>query len=366
MPLAARFPLDRESSGRPAIEDAGRPGRGFACALGEAADAILLPAPRRQGESIALALAGTEKPAPEELARLTGSSDSIWVELSPGDRGGVDDGPLAERLRTAASVSLIEGSVLEWLITLWPARRRSAVVGAITECSITGGRLIGRGSTAFLVAAGGVVRGATREGAGESRLRLENPREDGEALMANGLHLCGDFFVDTQARSNGSVLRLLSTLIEEHQDQGVHLGARSSLCCDLETRSWTVFGPDPLLVLDLRGSRRESRSLQGASLSTLAAGDGWRRLGRGLFSVGEAAPFGSAQDELHVADAFAAQSLRALPSTRQVWRDERARVELRQGLDSRAFTGPSDSPLRGQRMILDVTLEKGRWGELRR
>src|SRR5688572_16323355 len=152
------------------------PSRGLACALGEEADANLLGPARRGGESLALALARTARPSAEELRRLTGDAKTSWVELSPLDRGGVDDGPLAERIRTAASVSLIEGTLIDWLVTLWPARRSSAVLEALIECAHTGGRLIGRGSTALLLSAGGVVRGPTRETAGESRLRLANPR----------------------------------------------------------------------------------------------------------------------------------------------------------------------------------------------
>jgi hypothetical protein len=99
-------------------------------------------------------------------------------------------------------------------------------------------------------------------------------------------------------------------------------------------------------------------------LSTLAAGDGWRRRDRSYFSVGEPAEFGAAQAEATVVDALSAQALREAPRVRRAWRGDRARVELRQGFDSRAFSGPANSPARGQRMILDVSLERGRWGEL--
>ncbi len=287
-----------------------------------------------------------------------------WVELSPADRGGVDDGPLAERIRTAASVSLIEGKVLDWLVTLWPARRRSAVLQALGECAYTGGRVIGRGSTAFLVAGGGVVNGPTHDAIGESRLRLTDPHASGQQRMAVGLGLCGDFLVDTQARANGSLLRLLSTMFEQHVDHGVFLGAGSALSCDLETKAWVALGPDALLYVDLSGSRRESRSIEGARLSTLCAGDGWSRRERGLFSTGVAANFGASAEEVRVADALLANALCAPPSARKIWRDDRARVELRQDFDSRAFSGLGAAPARGQRLRLDVSLERGRFGEL--
>src|SRR5690349_3205869 len=107
--------------------------RGFACALGEDADAAGLPAARREGEFLALALAGTARPDPEKLRELTGSAQAAWLELSPNDRAGADDGPLAERIRTAASVTLIEGELFDWLVALWPARQSSAVLGALAE-----------------------------------------------------------------------------------------------------------------------------------------------------------------------------------------------------------------------------------------
>ncbi len=365
LPLAAQLALDSGAPRAPAKDaDSGRPGRGYACALGEDADATLLPASRRVGEHLALALSGTAKPAADVLAKQSGSADAAWIELSPADRGGVDDGPLAERIRTAASVSLIEGGVLDWLVTLWPARRRSAVLQAIGECAYTGGRVIGRGSTAFLVAGGGVVNGPTHDAIGESRLRLTDPHASGQQRMAVGLGLCGDFLVDTQARANGSLLRLLSTMFEQHVDHGVFLGAGSALCGDLETKAWVALGPEALLYLDLSGSRRESRSIEGARLSTLCAGDGWSRRERGLFSTGEAANFGASAEEVRVADALLANALCAPPSARKIWRDDRARVELRQDFDSRAFSGPGAAQARGQRLRLDVALERGRFGEL--
>ena len=125
-----------------------------------------------------------------------------------------------------------------------------------------------------------------------------------------------------------------------------------------------ALGPDALLYVDLSGSRRESRSIEGARLSTLCAGDGWSRRERGLFSTGVAANFGASADETRVADALLGKSLCAPPSARQLWRDDLARVELRQDFDSRAFSGPGDSPARGQRLRLDVALERGRFGEL--
>jgi hypothetical protein len=344
-------------------DEHGRPGRGHACALGEDASAALLPEPRRKGESLTLALAGTPRPAAEKLRELTGSSDSVWLELSPLDRGGVDDGPLAERIRTAASVTLIEGKLLDWLVTLWPARRNSAVLGALAECAYTGGRLIGRGSTAILVAAGGVVRGPTRDEPGESRVGLSNPRESGEARMAQGLHLCGDTFVDTQARSGGSLLRLLSTMIEHHEDHGVHLGARSSLCCDLETRSWVSLGADPLIALDLSGSRRLAERIEGAQISVLASGDGWRARDRSLFSSGEAIQFGAGEKVVD-ADGLSLSRLLGPPLESRISTNDRMRVELRQGTLSLAFTGPDGAAPRAQRLLLDVALARGRWGEL--
>ncbi len=365
LPLAARRVFADDPAKR-AIDDEGvsHSGRGLACALGEDADASGLPPARRDGESIALALSGTPRPAAERLRELTGSVQTTWVELSALDRASVDDGALAEKIRTAASVSLIEGNVLDWLNTLWPAHRGSAVLGALNECAATGGRVIGRGSTAMLLAAGGVVRGPTRDEAGESRPRLSNPRESGEPRLTQGLRLCGDFFIDTQARSAGSVLRLLSTLIEGHDDHGVYLGARSALCCDLETRSWVALGQDPLIVVDLTSSRRLAESIEGAHISVLTAKDGWRARERRLFSTGASVEFGVAAKETSDVDGLLARNLLATPSESRSWRDARARVNLRQGTDSLAFTGPNDAPARAQRMLLDVALEHGRWGEL--
>ena len=347
-----------EGEGRPQL------GRGFACALGESADATLLPPARRVGLSLALALAGSARPAAEQLRELTGSRDAEWIELSPADRGGVDDGPLAERIRTAGNVTLIEGDVLDWLVTLWPARRSSAVLRALAECALTGGRLIGRGSTAMLVASGGVVRGATRDTPGEARLRSKNPRESGEPRLTQGLRLCGDFFVDTQIRSSGSVLRLLSTLIENHQDLGLYLGQRSVLCGDLETRGWTALGPDPLIALDVSRSLRRAESISSAHVSVLAAGDGWRASERRWFCSGATATFGAAQAKPVDGDGLLAANLRAPPLESRTSIDDRARVELRRAGDSLAFSGPGDAPARGQRMILDVELKRGSWGEL--
>ncbi len=340
------------------------PTRGFACALGEQADALRLPQPRRHGESIALALAGTPRTTDDDLAALTGRRDSTWIELSASELVGFDEGPLARRIRAAGSVCLMEGSVLQWLLALWPARRRSELRSALIECAESGGRLIGRGSTAFLVASGGVVRGPTADEPGESRLRASNPRNCGEPRLAQGLDLGGDFIVDTDARSNGSLLRLLSTLVDHHLDRGLQLGAHSAVSCDLESRAWTSLGTEPLLFIDLQGSRRGTRSIGDARISTLSAGDGWRRAERRLFSVGEACDFELESSEQSVPDALLSPALRAPPRVRQVLRDDRVRIELRRGTESAAFVGPGEHPARGFRMALDVTLARGNFGEL--
>lgn len=345
-------------------ESAGRPGRGFACALGEGADAGLLPVPRRQGEHLALALAGTPRPPASALDRLVGAADPVWVELSPKEREGVDDGPLAERIRAAAGLTLIEGDVLDWLVTLWPARRSSAVLLAIAECAYTGGRVVGRGSTAFLVAAGGVVRGATREATGESRLRATNPREDGEPRLCAGLGLCGDLFVDTQTRANDSALRLLSCLIEAHENEAILLGPRSILCCDLELRSWSALGNAPLLYMDLSRSRRLAESIEGARLSVMAAGDGWSHRERALSSSGEQCEFAEASSQVRDGDGLTHEALTSAPATRRSWNDARARVELAQTFNSRACSGPSAASARAHALAWSVALARGRWGEI--
>lgn len=360
LPLLLRG--DWHSAASPPDSGGGAQGQfGFACALGEQADARDLPAPRRRGEHLVLALAGTARPSGEDLLRCVGAPDAQWLELSHLDRGGVEDGPLAERLRLAASVSLIEGPMLDWLITLWPARRSSAVLHALSECAAGGGRVSGRGSTAFLIAAGGVARGPSREASGESRLRSTNPREHGEPRLTPGLCLGGAWILDTHARAGGSALRLLSCLIEAHLDEGVLLGPRSLLCCDLETRAWTALGSDPLLHLDLKRSRRLPHSVEGARLSVLAAGDGWSRRERRLFSPAQPAAC-AAQDGAggaQVADALAMEQLLAAPQASRSWRDARLRVELACDDSTRVLAGA-----RAHRMRWSVALEHGSWGEL--
>jgi len=345
-------------------EGAPRAQRGFACALGELADARGLPAARRDGEHLALALAGSEKPAAEALLALCGAADAHWLELSPLDRGGVEDGPLAERIRTAASVALIEGPMLDWLVTLWPARRSSAVLRAIAECAATGGRVVGRGSTSFLIGGGCVARGATRDAIGEARLRAANPREQGEATPTPGLYLGGEWLLDTATRAQGSALRLLSCLIEAHLHSGLLLAPRSIVACDLESREWSALGEDALLHLDLSRARRLSASIEGLRLSVMAAGDSWSRGARALRSSAAAAPFAAPRAAEVVEDALALEVLREAPVERREWRDSRARVALARTSDTRLFAGPGSAGLRAHALALDVALARGRWGEL--
>jgi hypothetical protein len=165
--------------------------RGFACALGELADARGLPPARRTGEHLALALPGSARSSAADLGAIAGFADAVWIELPELDRGGIDDGPLAQRIRAASSVALIDGPLIEWLSTLWPARRRSAILPALQECAASGGRLIGRGSSTFVAGAGCVGRGPTREAIGEVRLHVKNPRKLGQSQSCRGLGLGG-------------------------------------------------------------------------------------------------------------------------------------------------------------------------------
>ncbi len=337
-------------------------GRGIACALGEEADAADLPAPRRAGEHLALALSGTTPVADADRARVLGSAHCQWIEISLEDRGTVDDGPLAERIRTAASVTLVEAGVLDWLIALYPARRSSAVLHALVECAATGGRVIGRGSAAFLVAGGGVVLGATRDAVGESRLRQANPRKLGGVRLAHGLGLSGGMVLDTHGRARGDLLRLISVLVEWHCDEGVMLFPRSALCCDLELRRWRALGPDPLIALELRGSRRGLRTLERARLSVLAAGDGWSWLDRRLSSAGEPVEFGPAAAAVSLPEGLDCRRFLVAPARSRAWTHERASVEVSQVAASRAFAGPDGAAARGHGLDLCVELSRGSWG----
>ncbi|HUR27540.1 MAG TPA: hypothetical protein VM509_05090 [Planctomycetota bacterium] len=340
------------------------PSRGLACALGERADASLLPPARREGESLALALFGSSRPAADELRDLTSAADSVWIELPSAEDKGADESPLIRRVRAAASVTLLDGALMDWLLTLWPPGRRSAISAALVECAVTGGRVIGRGAASLLVAAGGVARGPTNDEPGESRVRLANPRESGEPRLAHGLRLCEGLFVDTHARSGGSLLRLLSTLIENHEEHGMLLGARSVLCCDVETRDWSALGTDPVIFLDLSEARRRAESVERARLSVLAAGDGWRAEARRLSSTGAAASFGEAASPSSSSDGLSVAALLAPPLVSRVASDARTRVFLRQGSEARVFAGPEGAPTRAHHMLLDVTLLRGRFGEL--
>lgn len=339
------------------------PSRGLACALGEEADASLLPPARRDGESLALALSGTQRPAEARVRELTGAANSIWLEVPSAASGGIDDGPLARRVRAATSVTLVEGELMDWLMALWPARRRSAIGEALVECAVTGGRVIGRGATALLVASGGVARGPTHDEPGESRLRLENPRESGEPRLVHGLRLCDGFFVDTHARSGASLLRLLSTLIENHEEHGVLLGARSAVCCDLESRAWTALGAEPVVFLDLSEARRRAESVERARVSVLAAGDGWSTAERRLSGTGDAGSYGD-PESVSGSDGLSVAKLLAPPLVSRAASDARTRVLLRRGSDARVYMGPGNAPPRAHRMLLDVTLLRGRFGEL--
>ena len=364
MQALACLPLVLRAGPVPPHETAPRARRGFACALGESADARGLPPARRAGAHLALALGGSERPSAASMLAVSGSADAQWVELPALDRGGVEDGPLAERIRAAASVALIEGPMLDWLITLWPARRSSAVLRAIAECAATGGRVTCRGSTAFLIAGGGVARGPARDEVGEARLRACNPRDEGEPGLTPGLFLGGDWILDTQIRAQGSLLRLLSCLIEAHLDEGLLLLPRSVLCCDLETRSWTAHGDDPLLHVDLTRARRLSSSVQGVRLSVMAAGDGWSLRERALFSSGTPTGFAAPTHVAHTGDALAAEILQATPQQRREWRDRRMRVDLARVDATRVFSGPGALGARAHALALNVALERGRWGEL--
>lgn len=338
--------------------------RGHAIALGESADASELPLGRREGEHLALALSGTPRCATADEARVYGSAQPQWIELSPSERDGVDDGSLAERIRAAAGVCLVDGPLLEWLVTLYPARRRSAVLHALIENVVSGGRVIGRGATAALLFGGGVARGATRDGVGESRLRNANPREQAQPRWVAGLGLGEDLCLDTQVRAGGRWLRLFSTLIEAHASRGAFLLPHAAIGVDLERREWRSLGLDPLIWIDLDRARRESRFVESARVSVLAAGEGWSRRDRRWTLAPRADGFAPAQRRrVDDADHFAHVLEPARERLELI--GEESVVVLRAMADTTLHATAGGQP-RPHRLGCDLRLLHGRFGELAR
>lgn len=348
----------------PSAEERDFARRGFAIALGESADASDLPTGRRAGEHLALALSGTPRSSIADDARLYGSTQPQWIELSPLEREGVDDGPLAERIRVASSVCLVDGPLLDWLVTLYPARRRSAVLHALIENVVSGGRVIGRGATAALMFGGGVARGATRDSVGESRLRDANPREQAQPRWVTGLGLGEDLCLDTHARSSGRLLRLVSTLIEAHASRGAFLMPRAAIGVDLERREWRSLGADPLIWIELDRARRESRFVESARLSVLAAGEGWSRRDRRWTLAPRGGDFAPAEQR-RVAEPSDVAHVLESPRERLELSGEDSVVVLREMSDTTLHSTAADRP-RPHRLGFDLRLLRGRFGELAR
>ncbi len=249
--------------------------------------------------------------------------------------------PLAERARAARTLALSGSpSAVDWYECLAPSGE-SRLLRALRSAHAAGATAVGRGRAGALLGTWLVV-------APDELERVErNPRRVGRERMVAGLGLLEWGLVE--AGEGATLRRAVVACIEERLRWAAYVPPRSALACDPSTGRAEVHGPDPVVVLDLRGARRMRNGLRDVRVSLLADGDTWDHADRSARLAGDSAelPDGRAGTFAVVEDALdpaawtravatlAARSGGSGGTGTARWRDRGLSVALRGGRGAR-------------------------------
>jgi len=215
-------------------------------------------------------LLGEEAPTPVH------AGPSVVVDASTEP----DDTALIDSIRAAGQI-VFEGAELKtWFELLYPRRASSPLKLAISEAHQRGASLVGRGTTAALLAEQSVVAGTQ-----ELDERERNPRKLDAPRTAYGMGLAAGALIDTAGRSQARWQRLYEAMEAQRPRLSLYLDSQAAARFEDHGERLLSGGTQPLWIFDLRRERRRRHGPFEARLTRLAAGDAWNRRARRVTPV---------------------------------------------------------------------------------
>lgn len=242
-------------------------------------------------EAVRIALELQSKPlhlhlgdAAPEGAVLLDLQDDAWLW----------DRALAARMVASEALVLSGGSFLDWYDALLADGRRMRFTSGLFEALRKGTHVIGYGGAAAFLSRGTSIPRSELDGREDSVRR--NPRNRDPQSPVVGLGLGPPGYIDAAAFADGTPARLMHALDETHIDLGWWVAPNTALLYDYSASSVFVVGSGSATLLDLRRARRKREGTFGARLSVLAAGDGWHRARKRVFTADDVRPIGTNRD----------------------------------------------------------------------
>jgi len=270
-------------------------------------------------------------------------ADEGLVALARGDFESADSRALSDRVRSANSVVLEDGSLLGWHNTLHRAHRPTRLVYALLRHTREGRALVGIGGAGAALAGAGIVVTAELDEV------QRNPRRTHALGARVALGWGPPALVDATAWG-GNAMRTLRLMERSYMSQAAHLGERSGLVLEPRHRRVRVIGEGGVAFFETGRGHRNRHDLRRGRVSLLIRGDVWDLPNRRLVPSPDTPASPSAEGEfLDLLSAFAADPMEeaALQSS---W----GRLLLRRRSDTRILgAGGLSRPMRAEFDLLE-------------
>lgn len=209
----------------------------------------------------------------EGESELTGPSPLL---LLVADIESADSRSLAERVRSAPSIILEDGSLLDWFNTLHRSNRATRLLHAIQRHSREGKPLVGIAGGAAALAGAGVVLSSEL---GETP---RNPQRDEALQVRVGLGWGPPMLIDAnrwgadrRVNFRGEPMRTLRLMERSYMKSAAHLGEGAGLVYEPIKRRVRVIGDGQVVFFETSTGRRNRHELRGGRVSLLLRGDIW-------------------------------------------------------------------------------------------
>ena len=209
----------------------------------------------------------------EGESELTGPSP---LRLLVADIESADSRSLADRVRSAPSLILEDGSLLDWFNTLHRSNRATRLLHAIRRHSREGKPLVGIAGGAAALAGAGVVLSS------ELGEVPRNPQRDEALQVRVGLGWGPPMLIDAsrwgadrRVNFRGEPMRTLRLMERSYMKSAAHLGEGAGLVYEPIKRQVRVIGDGQVIFFETSTGRRNRHELRGARVSLLLRGDIW-------------------------------------------------------------------------------------------
>ncbi len=181
----------------------------------------------------------------------------------------VNDRKLAQAIHAADVLVVRGGTFMGWFKSVYHERGQTLLAEALLGHVRERKTVIAYGGAAAFFCAGTTVPRS------ELERTIRNPRYAHSQVPRAAMRLGPSALFDSDDWPEGSTLRWIYSLWQTRMRLGFYFVGDVALDYSREEREVKVMGPGYVLACDLHKARKKKRSLDGARLSRLHAGDGW-------------------------------------------------------------------------------------------